>query len=53
MVLFIIIIFAMMFFCGVAFWVLSAEDDEEALLKKYKHNKYLQANKKLKKYTKF
>jgi hypothetical protein len=43
----------MMLFCGVTFLVLSAEDDEEVLLKKYKHNKYLQANKKLKKYTKF
>lgn len=50
MVLFIIIIFAMILFCSAAFWILSAEDDEESLFKKYKHNKYLQANKKLKKY---
>lgn len=48
MVLFIIIFFAIMLFCGVAVFIISAEDDEEALLKKYKHNKY---NKKLNKYT--
>lgn len=34
-------------FCGVAVLIISAEDDEEALLKKYKHNK------KLKKYNQF
>lgn len=53
MVLFIIIIFVMILFCGIAFWALSVEDDEEALLKKYKHNKYLQAHKKLKKHNQF
>lgn len=50
MVLFIIIIFVMILFCSAAFWILSAEDDEEVVFRKFEHNKYLQANKKLKKY---
>lgn len=48
MVLFIIIFFAIVFFCGIAILIISTETDEEALFRKYKHNKY---NKKLNKYT--
>lgn len=51
MVLF-IIIFLVLFF-GVFIAMLCLTEDDEKAVKEYKHNKYLQANKKLKKYNQF
>ena len=51
MVLFIIIFSVLVFGTLIAMFCLT--EDDEALHKDYKHNKYLQANKKLKKYNQF
>lgn len=51
MVLFIIIFLVIFFAASIA--MLYFTEDDEALHKDYKHNKYLQAHKKLKKYNQF
>lgn len=51
MVLFIIIF--LVIFLGTLAAAFFLSGDDEALHKDYKHNKYLQANKKLKKYNQF
>ncbi len=51
MVLFIIIFLVLIL--GTFIAMLCLTDNDEALHKDYKHNKYLQAHKKLKKYNQF
>lgn len=51
MVLFIVIFLVIFFATSIAMLYLT--EDDEALHKDYKHNKYLQAHKKLKKYNQF
>jgi heme/copper-type cytochrome/quinol oxidase subunit 2 len=53
MIAFVTIFLLITFIFVIFFWIICSVDNEEDTAKKYKHNKYAQADKKLKKYNQF